>query len=112
LLDLARTATVADVRRAAKRIRFYLDPDGTTAAALAAYDDQMLRVTESGSMLQVDDDAHRPASHEHRSLGLHTTAETSALTSMGARPPLRPEHLTGRRVPWACPRVGRASGPP
>jgi hypothetical protein len=54
LLDLARTATVAEIRRAGKKIRFFLDPDGTTAAALAAYEDQSLALTPTGSMIRIE----------------------------------------------------------
>jgi hypothetical protein len=54
LVDLARTCTVAQVRRAAARLRFVLDAEGTTAAALAAYEDQTLTVTAAGAMVRVD----------------------------------------------------------
>ena len=54
LVELAGTATVAKVEKAATRIRFYLDADGTTAAALAAHEDQTMRVTPTGAMVRVD----------------------------------------------------------
>jgi hypothetical protein len=54
LLSLARTATAAQVRKAATRVRFYLDADGTTAAVLAAHEDQTLRITPTGAMVRVE----------------------------------------------------------
>jgi len=54
LVDLARTCTAAQVRKAAGRVRFLLDADGTTTAALAAHEDQTLTVTVAGSMVRVD----------------------------------------------------------
>jgi hypothetical protein len=49
LLGVAAAATPPDVRRAADRIRHALDPDGTTDAQLAAYDDQSFRLVAVGS---------------------------------------------------------------
>lgn len=49
LLGVAAVATPTDVRRAADRIRHALDPDGTTDAQLAAYDDQSFRLVPVGS---------------------------------------------------------------
>jgi hypothetical protein len=53
LLDVARAGTVADVRRAVETLRAAVDPDGTSAAALAAYDDQSLTCTAVGSMVSL-----------------------------------------------------------
>ena len=53
LLDIARAGTPADVRRAAQRIAFYADPDGATAAALAAHEDQTMQCAPVGSMLHL-----------------------------------------------------------
>ncbi len=63
LLPLARRESVADLSRAVARLRFVLDPDGATQAALDAYDDQTLSVAITG-----------PSAH----LSLWTTAETAA----------------------------------
>jgi hypothetical protein len=54
LVTLARTATAAQVAKAATRLRFYLDVEGTTLAALAAHDDQTLRFSSAGAMVRVD----------------------------------------------------------
>ncbi len=55
LLDVAREGgTPSDVRRAAGRVRVYVDPDGANAAAMAAYDDQTLSCTHVGSMARID----------------------------------------------------------
>ena len=53
LLPLARRESVADLHRVVKGLRFVLDPDGATQAALDAYDEQALRVTVSGAIAQI-----------------------------------------------------------
>jgi hypothetical protein len=63
LLPVAGIDTVTDLRRLVKTLRFVLDPDGATQAALDAYDDQSLRVAVSGPMAQIS---------------MWTTAETAA----------------------------------
>jgi hypothetical protein len=63
LLPLARKESVSDVHRLVTRLRFVLDPDGATQAAMDAYDDQALRVSVTGPMAQVS---------------MWTTAETAA----------------------------------
>ncbi len=50
LLGIARTRTVGDVRRAADTLQAVLDPDGASAAAMAAYDSQQLSCSRVGSM--------------------------------------------------------------
>jgi hypothetical protein len=50
LLPVAGIDTVTDLRRLVKTLRFVLDPDGATQAALDAYDDQSLRVSHVGAM--------------------------------------------------------------
>ena len=63
LVPFAQSEPVASVRRAVKGLRFVLDPDGTTQAALDAHDESSLRVSFTG-----------PRAH----LSLWTTAETGA----------------------------------
>ena len=45
LLEVARTGTVADVRRAALRLKVIADPEGADQAQLRAHDEQFLRFT-------------------------------------------------------------------
>jgi hypothetical protein len=54
LLELAERATVSEVRRAARRIKHLVDPEGAAQAVLDSYDDQRLRLTESGPGFLVD----------------------------------------------------------
>jgi hypothetical protein len=53
LLPFATRHSVADVHRLVRGLRFVLDPDGATQAAMDAYDDQTLRVSSSGEMAQI-----------------------------------------------------------
>jgi hypothetical protein len=53
LLPLARTATIAQLRRAIDRLKLFVDPDGAAQARLDAHDDQYLRLTPVGDGVDV-----------------------------------------------------------
>jgi hypothetical protein len=53
LLPLARTATIAQLRRAIERLTLFVDPDGAAQARLDAHDDQYLRLTPVGDGVDV-----------------------------------------------------------
>jgi hypothetical protein len=53
LLPLARTATIAQLRRAIDRLTLFVDPDGAAQAVLDAHDDQYLRLTPVGDGVDV-----------------------------------------------------------
>ncbi len=53
LVPVAERATVADLHRAVTGIRFALDPDGTSQAALDAYDEQTLTVAVTGQAAHI-----------------------------------------------------------
>jgi hypothetical protein len=48
LLPLARTATIAQLRRGIDRLKLFVDPDGAARAVMDAHDDQYLRLTPVG----------------------------------------------------------------
>ena len=48
VLPVARVGTVADVRTAIERLSLAADPDGADERAMAAYDDQFLRLAQVG----------------------------------------------------------------
>jgi hypothetical protein len=53
LLPLARTATIAQLRRAIDRLKVFVDPDGAAQAVMDAHDDQFLRLTPVGDGIDV-----------------------------------------------------------
>jgi hypothetical protein len=53
LLRLARTATIAQLRRGIDRLTLFVDPDGAAQARLDAHDDQFLRLTPVGDGVDV-----------------------------------------------------------
>jgi hypothetical protein len=53
LLPLARTATIAQLRRGIDRLKLFVDPDGAAQARLDAVDDQFLRLTPVGDGVDV-----------------------------------------------------------
>jgi hypothetical protein len=53
LLPLARTATIAQLRRGIARLTLFVDPDGAAQARLDAHDDQYLRLTPVGDGVDV-----------------------------------------------------------
>jgi hypothetical protein len=53
LLPLARTATIAQLRRGIDRLKLFVDPDGAAQARLDAHDDQFLRLTPVGDGVDV-----------------------------------------------------------
>jgi hypothetical protein len=53
LLPLARTATIAQLRRGIGRLKLYVDPDGAAQARLDAVDHQFLRLTPVGDGVDV-----------------------------------------------------------
>jgi hypothetical protein len=53
LLPLARTATIAQLRRGIDRLKLFVDPDGAAQARLDAHDDQYLRLTPVGDGVDV-----------------------------------------------------------
>jgi hypothetical protein len=53
LLPLARTATIAQLRRGIDRLKVFVDPDGAAQARLDAHDDQFLRLTPVGDGVDV-----------------------------------------------------------
>jgi hypothetical protein len=53
LLPLARTATIAQLRRGIDRLTLFVDPDGAAQARLDAVDDQFLRLTPVGDGVDV-----------------------------------------------------------
>jgi hypothetical protein len=53
LLPLAKTATIAQLRRGIDRLKVFVDPDGTAQARLDAHDDQFLRLTPVGDGVDV-----------------------------------------------------------
>jgi hypothetical protein len=53
LLPLARTATIAQLRRGIDRLKLVVDPDGAAQARLDAHDDQFLRLTPVGDGVDV-----------------------------------------------------------
>jgi hypothetical protein len=53
LLPLARTATIAQLRRGIARLTLFVDPDGAAQARLDAHDDQFLRLTPVGDGVDV-----------------------------------------------------------
>jgi hypothetical protein len=53
LLPLARTATIAQLRRAIDRLKLFVDPDGAARAVMDAHDDQFLRLTPVGDGVDV-----------------------------------------------------------
>jgi hypothetical protein len=53
LLPLAKTATIAQLRRGIDRLKVFVDPDGAAQAVLDAHDDQYLRLTPVGDGVDV-----------------------------------------------------------
>jgi hypothetical protein len=53
VLPVARTGTVSDVKHAIARLRFVLDPDGTSQAALDAYTEQSLNWVRAGHHMRL-----------------------------------------------------------
>jgi hypothetical protein len=53
LLPLARTATIAQLRRGIERLKLFVDPDGAAQAVMDAHDDQYLRLTPVGDGVDV-----------------------------------------------------------
>jgi hypothetical protein len=53
LLPLARTATIAQLRRGIDRLKLFVDPDGAARAVMDAHDDQYLRLTPVGDGMDV-----------------------------------------------------------
>jgi hypothetical protein len=53
LLPLARTATIAQLRRGIDRLTLVVDPDGAAQAVVDAHDDQFLRLTPVGDGVDV-----------------------------------------------------------
>ena len=98
ILPVARAGTVSDVRRAVQRLRFTLDPDGVTQAAMDAYDDQSLACDQVGSMSRLTAWlTHEAAAATMTVLGQRVDAQLRVGEGCGLPEGIEPESPAGRR---------------